>query len=255
MAVYYNGRVSYPGGGGAPSPHAPTHQGGTDPLTVDAAAGTGSLRTLGTGSTQACAGGDARLSDPRAPTTHKTSHESGGDRLTVQNLGSGAALLGKLFAADGAGGISLVDPTGLPTGIGFTAEGGRYLTMTNKTGAPSVKGSIVSTSSTTTGGFQLSASPYYDPVGIVYENGIADGSPCKIVIDGIADVLVKDGTGATRKNWVGPSDVAGRANASATDPPGGGISELQEHFKEIGHAQETKGSGTNVLVRCMLHFC
>jgi hypothetical protein len=51
------------GHGGAPDPHAPTHEpGGSDPLTVDAAPTVGSLRTLGTGATQACAGNDARLS-------------------------------------------------------------------------------------------------------------------------------------------------------------------------------------------------
>lgn len=39
-------------------------------MAVDAAAGTGSLRTLGTGATQACAGTDARLSDARTPVSH-----------------------------------------------------------------------------------------------------------------------------------------------------------------------------------------
>lgn len=35
---------------------------------IDGAAATPSMRTLGTGATQACAGNDARLSDPRTPT-------------------------------------------------------------------------------------------------------------------------------------------------------------------------------------------
>lgn len=51
-----------PGGGGAPAAHASTHDaGGGDPMAIDAAAGTGSLRTLGTSSTSACAGDDPRL--------------------------------------------------------------------------------------------------------------------------------------------------------------------------------------------------
>ena len=51
-----------------PSTHATTHNaGGTDALAIDAAAATGSLRTLGTASTAACAGNDARLSDARTP--------------------------------------------------------------------------------------------------------------------------------------------------------------------------------------------
>lgn len=52
-----------------PTSHASSHNaGGLDALTIDAAAGTGSLRTLGTSATSACAGNDSRLSDPRAPT-------------------------------------------------------------------------------------------------------------------------------------------------------------------------------------------
>jgi hypothetical protein len=50
----------------------------------DGTAATPSLRTLGTGAQQAAAGNDARLSDARAPTAHKTTHEPGGsDALTV----------------------------------------------------------------------------------------------------------------------------------------------------------------------------
>lgn len=53
----------------APTAHATSHEpGGSDPMDVDAAAATGSLRTLGTGASQACAGNDSRLSDSRAPT-------------------------------------------------------------------------------------------------------------------------------------------------------------------------------------------
>jgi len=66
----------------------------------DGTAGTPSLRTLGTGSTQAAAGNDSRLTDARAPTAHHTTHEPGGsDPLNVdaavgtgslRTLGAGA---------------------------------------------------------------------------------------------------------------------------------------------------------------------
>lgn len=49
------------------------------PITlIDAAAATGSLRTLGTGAQQAAAGNDARFTDARTPTAHATTHKSGG---------------------------------------------------------------------------------------------------------------------------------------------------------------------------------
>lgn len=77
-----------------PTAHATSHQpGGSDAMAVDAIAATGSLRTLGTGATQAAAGNDSRLSDARTPTAHHTSHEPGGsDPMAVD----AAAAVGSL---------------------------------------------------------------------------------------------------------------------------------------------------------------
>jgi hypothetical protein len=44
----------------------------------DGAAGTPSMRTIGAGALQACAGNDARLSDARTPVAHAASHNLGG---------------------------------------------------------------------------------------------------------------------------------------------------------------------------------
>ena len=56
--------------------HNARHEpGGADAMAVDAAAATGSLRTIGTTATAACAGNDARLSDARTPAAHKDSHD------------------------------------------------------------------------------------------------------------------------------------------------------------------------------------
>lgn len=55
--------------GKASTSHHTSHEpGGSDTMAADAAAGTASLRSLGTGATQAAAGNDARLSDTRTPT-------------------------------------------------------------------------------------------------------------------------------------------------------------------------------------------
>lgn len=51
-------------------------------ITADAVAGTSSLRKLGAGATDACAGNDARLSDARTPTAHGTFHNPGGTDYT-----------------------------------------------------------------------------------------------------------------------------------------------------------------------------
>jgi len=75
-------------GGGAPAPHAATHQpGGSDAMQVDAAAATGSLRTLGSGAQQAAPGNDARLSNARPPTAHAGTHSvNGGDPVNITLL-------------------------------------------------------------------------------------------------------------------------------------------------------------------------
>jgi hypothetical protein len=50
----------------------------------DGAAGTASMRTIGAGALQACAGNDARLSDARTPLAHAASHYLGGaDTITT----------------------------------------------------------------------------------------------------------------------------------------------------------------------------
>ena len=71
-----------------PTGHKTSHEpGGADAMAVDAAAATGSLRTLGTGAAQACAGDDGRLSDARTPTSHASSHKSaGGDSIKLDEL-------------------------------------------------------------------------------------------------------------------------------------------------------------------------
>jgi hypothetical protein len=82
IAYRYNG-ATWDAVTAVPGAHAASHQGGGDALTVDAAAGTGSFRTIGTGTLQACAGNDTRLSDARTPIAHAASHQGGGDALTV----------------------------------------------------------------------------------------------------------------------------------------------------------------------------
>lgn len=85
-----------------PTAHHATHEpGGTDAMAVDAAAATGSLRTIGTGALQAAAGNDSRLTNARTPTAHATTHQPGGsDAMAVdaaaatgslRTLGTGAA--------------------------------------------------------------------------------------------------------------------------------------------------------------------
>jgi hypothetical protein len=84
----------------APTAHASTHNaGGGDVMAIDAAAGTGSLRTLGTAATAACAGNDARLSNARTPTAHASTHNAGGSDAMVIDAAAGTGSLRTLGTA------------------------------------------------------------------------------------------------------------------------------------------------------------
>ena len=140
--------------------------------------------------------------------------------------------------------------TVLPSGgnIGFTVDGGIFITVINNTGTTSVKGSIVSASPTVDNAVILAPANYIQALGVVFEDGIANGSPMKVVVSGKAYVLMKNGQAATRAYWVGVSDTVARAYM-LVDP-----SSVTIHNSEIGHSLETKTSGTNVLALINLHF-
>lgn len=154
------------------------------------------------------------------------------------------------------GATGATGPTGT-TGnskISMSDEGGLLVRLTNKTGSASVKGTLVMASAGTDDAFDIMAADGYDCIGAVYEAGVADGQSCWVAFHGRAQVLLKDGTAATRKYWVrGSTDTAGRAIMSAA-PPGGAIAELDNHTQEIGHCLENKEAGTDVLAYIILHF-
>ena len=130
----------------------------------------------------------------------------------------------------------------------LTKEGGLALRLTNKTGVASVKGTIVEAHAGTDNAFRVCDANSVESFAIVYEDGIADGSECLVVVGGRCQVLLKDATASTRNNWVGVSDVAGRADATGASPPA-----QPDHFKEVGHCIESKGADTDVLAYMIMH--
>lgn len=131
----------------------------------------------------------------------------------------------------------------------FTPEGGIAILLVNKTGVASVKGTVVSASTTTDYAFKIQTDEY-DSIGVVYDAGIADGQLCRVVVSGIADVLLKDTTAATHGQWLAAADTDGRALAAAVPAPPA----TDTHFKEIGHVLQSVNAGVGVLCRAVLHF-
>lgn len=140
----------------------------------------------------------------------------------------------------------------LPSNFKFTPEGGLATKMINDTGAASIKGTVVAASTAIDNGFKSTINQF-DMIGVVYDNGVANGKECFVVYSGICQVLMEDGVASKSGDWVRASTVAGRATPS-TDPQGLSALAASEHFKELGHCLETKSAGTGVLIKILIHF-
>lgn len=143
---YYDGTTwVQAGAAGALAAHATTHQpGGSDPMAVDAAVGTGSLRTLGNGSVQAMPG-NYRLDQIAAPTAlvslngqrltsvaDPTASTDGANKQYVDNLSSGLDAKASVKVATTAN-ITL---SGTQTIDGYSVLAGDRVLVKNQSSSP-----------------------------------------------------------------------------------------------------------------------
>lgn len=136
--------------------------------------------------------------------------------------------------------------------IKFTPEGGLAIKLINKTGAPSVKGNVV-TPGGATSSVELVPIDVPNAIGVFYESGIADGSSAWVVVSGIADVYFIGNTTIGQLARTGltadAGEVAGQAIAEAFPVP---PFATDKHFCEVGHILESRvGAG---LAKVVLHF-
>lgn len=150
--------------------------------------------------------------------------------------------------------ISLIHH-GESVAIGYdtgTSERGFLLKLVNRTGASSVKGTLVSCSTTADREVVKQANEY-DTIGVVQEAGVAEGGYMWVwMIGSVCQVLMKDTVAAVRGDILLAADTDGRATDAAN--PGEGLPGTDTHFKECGHFMESKTGGTNVLALAILHF-
>lgn len=139
--------------------------------------------------------------------------------------------------------------------MAITDDGGVAFKFVNKTGAASVKGTVLEIYDDTAvdNAVDICAADAIDYMGVMYSAGVADGSEVWVVTEGKAYVLLKDSTAATRDYWVVMSDTAGRADATNAAPPGGTVQALEAHMGEMGHALENVTAGTDELALIVLH--
>jgi hypothetical protein len=140
----------------------------------------------------------------------------------------------------------------------ITELGGYCVRMTNRTGAASAKGDFVEASTNYDDAVEIIAADEPDPVGVVYSDGVADGSEIWIVIHGPAEICLEDQTASTHGYWCKISDTDnGRADVTAAAPGGGTINALEDHMTETGHCIQSVaagGAGVRVLARAFVHF-
>jgi hypothetical protein len=135
-----------------------------------------------------------------------------------------------------------------------TKEGGLAIYMINKTGAASVKGYLVKPSDTTDNGAMLIEQNIPDVIGVIYENGIADGALMRVVVSGKAEVyfiasVVRDNLARGFVTADGGIFVAGQGMSEAI--PSSPFAN-DKHFYEFGHTLQARtGAG---LALTNLHF-
>lgn len=129
---------------------------------------------------------------------------------------------------------------------GITADGGFAVSLVNATGGASVKGTPVVAGSVAGSVIKSPTGSIY-PIGMIYEDGIANGAACWVVVAGIAQVLLDATANATPQMFVGTSDTtAGTAYVSG-EPPA-----ASKHDQECGH---TVGNGSaGWLVNAVVHW-
>ena len=135
----------------------------------------------------------------------------------------------------------------------ITPEGGIAVRFINTTGAPSIKGTVVTPSDTVNHGIRGIVIDVPDPVGVVYEDDVPENALVWVVVAGIADVSY---VGSTTRGHLSRGFIGGEANYE----PGKALSEAfptspfasDKHFYEIGHVMESRtGAG---LAKTLIHF-
>lgn len=135
----------------------------------------------------------------------------------------------------------------------MTPEGGLAIRVLNKTGAPSVKGTVLEAHTTISGAVKLADVDDIDPNSVMYDDGVPDGQYVWVVTGGKTPVLYSTTVALGTISRVSISGdgtaTAGYAvNEALPTPPFA----TDNHFREIGHPLEAIGSPG--LAMTALHF-
>jgi hypothetical protein len=141
-----------------------------------------------------------------------------------------------------SGPVGFIDPATAGR-VKLDTSGCYAIKLKNSSGATRVQGTVVEADAQTDGSFDIAAADATDPIGVLLDASCANAADCWVCVGGRVKVLLKDSTACTREYWCGVSDATGRA-------PGA----VAGHFRELGHAIESVGAGSDKLCEIIMHF-
>ena len=168
-------------------------------------------------------------------------------------VGNVVSAVGNVQGVDGVFSGTVSGATGtFSAGVGnyyfkITPEGGFAVRLTNKSGAVTVKGQIVSHEGTVANAFDLTAVDANHCLGVVYESGVEDGAQCWVVVAGIAQVLMKNAATMGHICRIPLTADVGEAAGYAMAAEQSGIASVYK----IGDVLET--ADADVLCKVLLH--
>jgi len=138
--------------------------------------------------------------------------------------------------------------------VGYVTEyGGKIEWRENQTGETSVKGKLVTPSASVNNAVVLVAVGVPNPIGAIYDAGVAVGQMMRIVTSGPAQVLfVGNTTRAHLARSCHGTDAGGAAGKAISEAVPTSPFATDKHFMECGHVRESTTGGTLALVD--LHF-
>lgn len=185
------------------------------------------------------------------------------DTLQLRIYGTGTEKLGK-DAIMARGGVAAGrNATGSAMSMSdaramMNEEGGYMVRVYNRTGAASVKGTLVSASDSYNYSVRLTPVGGLDSVGVVYEDGIADGSYMWIVTSGKAQVRFCNATtlGYFARMSISTDSGYPAAGFAFCEAAPSTPFATDNHFREVGHINEQiSAPGTSgALAWCFVHF-
>ena len=178
--------------------------------------------------------------------------EAGGAITAGGNIvGNVVSALGNVQGVDGVFSGTVRGTTGdFSAGVGnsyfkITPEGGFAVRLTNKSGAATVKGTIVSIKAGVDGEFELTPVNATHCLGVVETDAVVDGGSAFVTVAGIAPVLMKNNSTAGHICRIPLNGDDGEAAGYAMDD----AQSTSASVYKIGDVLETKNANTLCLVR------